>query len=131
MLFPRRFAPVLTLACALLAAPTARPAAPAPSPAPEGMVESPCPPPLAMPPAAFYYWVAVPGGDDLAFTRELFARQHVTVLPGTYIAREAHGVNPGRGFVRVALVSTVEETIEAAQRVKSFAETWAAAGVRA
>jgi len=86
---------------------------------------------LSMPPAAFYYWVAVPGGDDLAFTRELFARQHVTVLPGTYIAREAHGVNPGRGFVRVALVSTVEETIEAAQRVKSFAETWAAAGVRA
>jgi N-succinyldiaminopimelate aminotransferase len=87
--------------------------------------------PLTMPPAAFYYWVAVPGGDDLAFARELFARQHVTVLPGSYIAREAHGVNPGRGFVRIALVSTVEETIEAAHRVKAFAETWAAHGVRA
>ncbi|HZZ92074.1 MAG TPA: succinyldiaminopimelate transaminase [Usitatibacter sp.] len=83
--------------------------------------------PLSMPSAAFYYWVAVPGGDDLAFTRELFARQHVTVLPGSYIARDAHGVNPGRGFVRIALVSTVEETVEAAQRVKAFAESYAPA----
>jgi len=83
--------------------------------------------PLAMPPAAFYYWVAVPGGDDLAFTRELFARQHVTVLPGSFIARDAHGVNPGRGFVRIALVSTVEETTEAAQRVRAFAEAYALA----
>src|SRR4051812_4767724 len=80
--------------------------------------------PLAMPQAAFYYWVAVPGGDDLAFTRELFAREHVTVLPGSYIARDAHGVNPGRGYVRIALVSTVEETLEAAARIKAFAASY-------
>jgi N-succinyldiaminopimelate aminotransferase len=76
--------------------------------------------PLARPEAAFYYWVAVPGGDDLAFTRELHAAMNVTVLPGSYIARDAHGVNPGRGFVRVALVSTVAEASEAAERLAAF-----------
>jgi N-succinyldiaminopimelate aminotransferase len=79
--------------------------------------------PLARPDAAFYYWVAVPGGDDLAFTRALHAATHVTVLPGSYIARDAHGVNPGRGFVRMALVSTLEECVEAADRVATFVET--------
>jgi N-succinyldiaminopimelate aminotransferase len=77
--------------------------------------------PLTRPEAAFYYWVAVPGGDDLAFTRELFAAKHVTVLPGSYLSREAHGEHPGRGFVRMALVSTMEETLEAAARIRDFA----------
>ena len=76
--------------------------------------------PLTMPEAAFYYWAAVPGGDDLAFTRELFAATHVTVLPGSLLSREAHGVNPGRGYVRIALVSTVEEAVEAARRIAEF-----------
>ena len=76
--------------------------------------------PLTRPDAAFYYWVAVPGGDDLAFARDLYAATHVTVLPGSYISREAHGVNPGRGFVRMALVSTVEEGVEAAERIAEF-----------
>jgi N-succinyldiaminopimelate aminotransferase len=82
---------------------------------------------LTRPDAAFYYWVAVPGGDDLAFTRELFAAKHVTVLPGSYISREAHGVNPGKGFVRVALVSTVEDAVEAAGRIRDFVSNWAPA----
>ena len=76
--------------------------------------------PLTRPDAAFYYWVAVPGGDDLAFTRDLFAATNVTVLPGSFIGREAHGVNPGRGFVRMALVSTLEDAVEAADRVAAF-----------
>jgi N-succinyldiaminopimelate aminotransferase len=80
--------------------------------------------PLTMPDAAFYYWVAVPGGDDLAFTRDLFNAAHVTVLPGSYISREAHGANPGRGYVRMALVSTVEETVEAANRIATFVKNW-------
>ena len=86
--------------------------------------------PLTMPQAAFYFWADV-GGDDTAFARELYAASGVTVLPGSYIGREAHGVNPGRGFVRMALVSTVEDAVEAARRVKEFAIHWApaAAGV--
>lgn len=76
--------------------------------------------PLVRPEAAFYYWVAVPGGDDLAFTRELHAATGVMVLPGSFLSRDAHGANPGRGFVRMALVSTVEETAEAAARIAEF-----------
>ena len=86
--------------------------------------------PLARPEAAFYYWVAVPGGDDLAFTRELYAATHVMVLPGSFLSRDAHGVNPGRGFVRMALVSTVEESVEAARRIAEFAGNWAPARIR-
>jgi N-succinyldiaminopimelate aminotransferase len=77
--------------------------------------------PLVRPEAAFYYWAQVPGGDELAFTRELYAATAVTVLPGSFLSREAHGTNPGRGFVRMALVSTVEETAEAAARIAGFA----------
>jgi N-succinyldiaminopimelate aminotransferase len=79
--------------------------------------------PLTMPDAAFYFWANV-GGDDTAFARALFTSAGITVLPGSFIGRDAHGVNPGRGFVRMALVSTVEESVEAAKRVKAFAETW-------
>ena len=75
--------------------------------------------PLQMPDAAFYFWANV-GGDDAAFARDLFAETHITVLPGSYIAREANGVNPGKGFVRMALVSTVEDAVEAADRMHKF-----------
>jgi N-succinyldiaminopimelate aminotransferase len=75
---------------------------------------------LTMPDAAFYYWAAVPGGDDRRFARELLAATNVTVLPGSFLSREAHGTNPGAGFVRIALVSTVEETVEAAERLRNF-----------
>jgi N-succinyldiaminopimelate aminotransferase len=76
--------------------------------------------PLARPEAAFYYWAAVPG-DDEAFARDLFAGAHVTVLPGSYLSREAHGANPGKGYVRIALVSTLAEAAEAGRRIAEFA----------
>jgi N-succinyldiaminopimelate aminotransferase len=75
--------------------------------------------PLTMPDAGFYFWANV-GGDDAAFARDLFAETHITVLPGSYIARDAHGANPGKGFVRMALVSTVEDAVEAADRMHKF-----------
>ena len=80
--------------------------------------------PLAMPEAAFYFWAAVPG-EDTEFARQLYAATNVTVLPGSFIGRDAHGVNPGRGFVRIALVSTVEEATEAAKRLRDFAAAYA------
>jgi N-succinyldiaminopimelate aminotransferase len=83
--------------------------------------------PLAMPDAAFYYWAAVPEGDDEKFARALLEAANVTVLPGSFLSRDAHGVNPGRGFVRIALVSTVEETVEAAERIVKFVKNWAPA----
>ena len=73
------------------------------------------------PDAAFYLWARVPGGDDTAFARGLYEAEHVTVLPGSYLARDAANVNPGRGFVRIALVDTLDACIEAAERIVRFA----------
>jgi N-succinyldiaminopimelate aminotransferase len=72
------------------------------------------------PDAGFYLWARVPDGDDEAFTRELFAATNVTVLPGQYLARDAHGTNPGRGYVRMALVPELADCIEAARRIVAF-----------
>ena len=72
------------------------------------------------PDAAFYLWARVPGGDDAAFARGLYETQHVTVLPGSFLARDAANVNPGKGFVRIALVDSLDACIEAARRMVSF-----------
>lgn len=72
------------------------------------------------PEAGFYIWAGVPGGDDTAFTRELFRATHVTVLPGQFLAREAHGTQPGRGRVRMALVAGETACAEGAQRLAAF-----------
>jgi N-succinyldiaminopimelate aminotransferase len=73
---------------------------------------------LATPAGAFYLWPRV--DDDESFARGLFADQHVTVLPGSYLARDAGGWNPGRGRVRISLVASVEDCVDAAQRIVSF-----------
>ena len=72
------------------------------------------------PDAGFYLWAHVPGGDDERFAKELFAATHVTVLPGRYLARDAHGANPGRGYVRMALVPDHSDCVEAARRILGF-----------
>ncbi|HVW71283.1 MAG TPA: aminotransferase class I/II-fold pyridoxal phosphate-dependent enzyme, partial [Steroidobacteraceae bacterium] len=72
------------------------------------------------PAGGFYLWPDV-GGDDEAFTRELFAKKNLTVLPGSYLAR-AHngGDNPGAGRVRISLVAPVAQCVEAAGRIRDF-----------
>jgi N-succinyldiaminopimelate aminotransferase len=70
------------------------------------------------PEGAFYLWLAV--GDDEKFTRGLFEQQHVTVLPGSYLARDSAGGNPGRGRVRLSLVASVDDCVEAARRIVEF-----------
>ena len=72
------------------------------------------------PDAAFYLWARVPGGDDAAFARGLYETQHVTVLPGSFLARDAANVNPGRGFVRIALVDSLDACVEAGRRIVRF-----------
>jgi N-succinyldiaminopimelate aminotransferase len=76
-------------------------------------------PGVIMPDAAFYLWIDT-GGDDTVFTRKLYEQFNVKVLPGSYLAREARGVNPGRHFVRVALVAATTECAEACQRIADF-----------
>jgi N-succinyldiaminopimelate aminotransferase len=84
--------------------------------------------PTARPDAAFYLWARTPG-DDAAYARALFERQHVTVLPGSYLSREVEGRNPGRGYVRIALVAGEAEVIEAARRIVEFTSTLDTTGV--
>jgi N-succinyldiaminopimelate aminotransferase len=76
--------------------------------------------PVVMPDAAFYLWVRTPISDTV-FAQTLYRNYNVTVLPGSYLARSAQGVNPGENFVRLALVANTEETVEAAQRIAKFA----------
>jgi N-succinyldiaminopimelate aminotransferase len=78
--------------------------------------------PLALPDAGFYYWVRTPLADT-EFARRLYRDYNVTVLPGSFLAREAHGLNPGAGFVRIALVAAEAECVEAARRIKQFVES--------
>jgi N-succinyldiaminopimelate aminotransferase len=72
------------------------------------------------PDAAFYLWARVPGGDDAAFARGLYEQQHVTVLPGSFLARDAANVNPGKGYVRIALVDSLAACVEAAKRMAVY-----------
>jgi N-succinyldiaminopimelate aminotransferase len=76
--------------------------------------------PVERPAGGFYLWLDV-GGDDERFTRELFERTHVTVLPGRYLSRDAGGRDPGIGRVRISLVADTEHCVEAAERIVDFA----------
>jgi N-succinyldiaminopimelate aminotransferase len=78
---------------------------------------------VALPDAGFYLWAAVPGGDDVAFARGLLAQYNVTVLPGSLLARPANGTNPGAGRIRMALVASTEECVEAAERIVAYTES--------
>jgi N-succinyldiaminopimelate aminotransferase len=80
---------------------------------------------IRLPDAGFYLWAGVPGGDDIGFARGLLAQYNVTVLPGSLLAREAHGINPGAGRVRLALVAETEECLAAAHRIASFVRSTA------
>ena len=82
--------------------------------------------PVALPDAGFYLWAQVPehlGMSDTEFARQLLAQYNVTVLPGSYLAREAHGTNPGAQRVRMALVAETEECLEAARRIVQFIQS--------
>lgn len=78
--------------------------------------------PCTMPDAAFYLWAQTPI-DDALFAKRLLAEKSVTVLPGSYLARDAHGTNPGRGRIRIALVAAQSECAEAVERIAAFART--------
>ncbi|HTH80892.1 MAG TPA: succinyldiaminopimelate transaminase [Ramlibacter sp.] len=77
---------------------------------------------VKLPDAGFYLWAGVPG-SDADFARELYAQYNVTVLPGSYLARETKSVNPGAGRVRMALVADTAECVEAAQRIVEFVKS--------
>ena len=79
---------------------------------------------VRLPDAGFYLWAGIPshlhGGDDVAFALGLLAQYNVTVLPGSLLARESCGVNPGAGRIRLALVADIDECVEAAERILAY-----------
>ncbi len=78
---------------------------------------------VALPDAGFYLWAKIPAKlklDDAAFAKALLAQYNVTVLPGSYLAREANGINPGDNYIRMALVANTQECVEAAKRIVQF-----------
>jgi N-succinyldiaminopimelate aminotransferase len=77
---------------------------------------------VMLPDAGFYLWAKIKGNDH-DFARDLFALYNVTVLPGSYLARDGQGVNPGDGRIRMALVADTAECVEAAQRIAEFVKT--------
>ena len=74
---------------------------------------------VEMPDAAFYLWART-SMPDTEFALKAYRNFNVTVLPGSFLARAAHGVNPGEGFVRLALVASLDECVEAAQRLQQI-----------
>jgi len=77
---------------------------------------------VTAPEGGFYLWPDV-HEDDTVFTRDLFATQNLTILPGSYLAREAQGANPGAQRVRISLVAGVDECVEAARRIRAFLDS--------
>lgn len=74
------------------------------------------------PTAGFYLWPETPI-DDVEFTRQLLALHNVRVLPGSFTAREIHGCNPGANRIRIALVASEAECVEAAVRIRTLLNT--------
>ena len=83
---------------------------------------------LRMPEAGFYFWVKAPkafvddngDGDDEAFVKALFEQANIHALAGRYLSRDVDGHNPGKGYVRLALVASVDESREAITRIKQL-----------
>ncbi len=75
--------------------------------------------PCSIPDAAFYLWART-HISDTEYARRLYAQTNVTVLPGTYLSRDASGGNPGSGYVRIALVASYAKSVDAAERIASF-----------
>ncbi len=76
----------------------------------------------AMPDGGFYLWMGTPI-PDADFARELYRQYNVSVLPGSYLARESGGTNPGRNHIRVALVAQFDDCIEGVRRIAEFARS--------
>lgn len=78
---------------------------------------------LRMPEAGFYFWIKAPkkfNGDDEVFVKALYEQANIHALAGRYLSREINGKNPGKGYVRIALVASVEESREAIARIKKM-----------
>ncbi len=77
---------------------------------------------VKQPDAGFYLWVKTPIDDEI-FARDLYAQQHLTTLPGSYLSRAIEGKIPGKNYLRMALVASLEECVAGAHRIRKFVES--------
>jgi len=77
---------------------------------------------VQQPDASFYLWPRTPINDQ-DFARRLYEQQNLTVLPGSYLSRESHGINAGENHIRIALVAEMDNCLDAANRIKQFIKT--------
>lgn len=61
----------------------------------------------AAPTAGFFLWLPVEDGEDAAM--KIWRESGVQVLPGAYLSRDVNGTNPGKGYIRVAMVVEEQE----------------------
>ena len=78
--------------------------------------------PASLPDAGFYLWLNTPIDDEI-FAKEIYEKQNVSVLPGSYLSRDTGDLNPGKNHVRMALVAPLDECITAANRIKKYIQT--------
>ena len=76
---------------------------------------------VSTPDGGFYYWPEIET-DDVAFAKELFINENITVLPGQYLGRNFKGDNPGKNHIRIALVAEKEECVSAIERLVNFVQ---------
>jgi len=78
--------------------------------------------PDCRPAATLHMWQRVPDGfSSVEFAERLLdPKIAIVVTPGSWVSDEAHGVNPGEGFVRLSLVPSIEECHEVAQRIRKY-----------
>jgi N-succinyldiaminopimelate aminotransferase len=75
-----------------------------------------------VPTAGFYLWPKTPT-DDVSFARDLYAKENLTLLPGSFIARETEAGNPGKNRIRLALVPDLKDCVEAAERIVRYTQS--------
>jgi len=74
---------------------------------------------FTMPKAGFFFWIKI-SHNDLEITKRLFSEESLIVLPGQFLARENLGENPGKSYLRVAMVHDSNKSYEAVSRLARF-----------
>ena len=71
-----------------------------------------------IPDAGFFLWLKV--NDDKKAAKMLWEKFSLRVMPGSFMAKDVNGINPGKGYLRISLVDEKEVIEEAMRRICLF-----------
>jgi N-succinyldiaminopimelate aminotransferase len=82
--------------------------------------------PITLPDGTFYCWLDISelNPSDETFALELAKKTGILTFPGSYFSVVNEGVNPGAGFIRIALIDTVEATRSSVQKLTQFIKNY-------